>query len=79
MCRRLIASMLVLLLALPLFSQSYFEYNLAKHKGNKIILLGEWKPQDADAWRQALRSDGLHEHNFAVLNRQSFAKRAAGL
>jgi pentatricopeptide repeat protein len=74
-CKKLIAASLFSLASCTaLFSQTDFENNLAKHTGNKIILLGEWKPGDIAKWVQVLDSEELYGHGFALLDRAKFSR-----
>lgn len=60
-------------LALPIYSQTTdMEYALTRHKGNKIVLLGEWRSSDIAAWREIIDSDGIYEHGFTLLDRAVF-------
>lgn len=59
------------LFSLPLFSQTDFESTLSRHKTNKVVLLGEWKASDTAKWREIINSDGIYEHDFALLDRRS--------
>ena len=56
---------------LPLSSQTDFEYNLTRHKGNKIVLLGDWKAADAGKWKDVIDSDNIYGHSFTLLNRNN--------
>ena len=58
-------------LVLPLSAQSDFEYNLARRKGNKIVLLGQASANDLGKWRQVIDSDEIFGHGFTLLNRQA--------
>jgi pentatricopeptide repeat protein len=58
---------------LPLHSQSDFENSLARFKGNKIILLGAQNAADSGKWKQIIEADGIFEHGFTLLNRESLA------
>jgi len=58
-------------LCLPLFSQTDFEYELTRHKGNKIVLLGDWKTEDNNKWKEVIDSDGIYEHGFTLLDRSN--------
>jgi hypothetical protein len=47
----IVAALFSTLFALPLVSQTDFDTALTRHKGNKIVLLGDWKgnyPVDLD-------------------------------
>jgi hypothetical protein len=56
-----------------LFSQTDFDVSIAKHKGNKIVLLGEWKPDDLAKWNQTLGYDEILGHGFILLDRSKFS------
>ncbi|MCL1908552.1 MAG: hypothetical protein FWG12_04190 [Holophagaceae bacterium] len=58
---------------LTLSSQTAFESGLTRNKGNKIVLLGEWKAPEATKWREIIKSDGIYEHDFTLLDRSNFA------
>jgi hypothetical protein len=58
--------------AIPLLSQSDTEYALSMQKGNKILLLGEWKAEDSAKWKQLIGSDEIYGHGFNLLGRESF-------
>jgi hypothetical protein len=58
--------------AIPLLSQSDMEYALSRQKGNKIVLLGEWKAEDSAKWKQLVGSDEMYGHGFNLLGRESF-------
>jgi len=53
----------------PLPAQSDFEYNLSSRKGNKIVLLGDWKAPDLSKWKETLDSEGIFGHGFQLLTR----------
>ena len=59
-----------MVIGLSLSAQTDYSYVLAKHRGNKIILLGEVKPEDTAKWKQVTESDLICEHGFALLDRQ---------
>jgi len=68
--KRLFAAVLASVAIGPaLFSQTDFDVGLAMHKGNKIVLLGEWKPDDLAKWNQTLGSDEIFGHGFTLLDR----------
>ncbi|MDR2560766.1 MAG: hypothetical protein LBC63_03215 [Holophagales bacterium] len=67
--RLLAAAMSSIALAPLLFSQTDFDVNIARYKGNKIVLLGEWKPDDIAKWNQTLGSDEIFGHGFILLDR----------
>ncbi|MCL1894217.1 MAG: hypothetical protein FWG02_08295 [Holophagaceae bacterium] len=52
----------------PLFSQAEFDYALSRQKGNKIVILGEWKSEDSSVWKDIIESDGIYEHDFILLD-----------
>ena len=56
------------LFALPLMSQTDFEFALTRHKSSKIVLLGEWGAEDKGNWRSLLDSDGIYEHGFILID-----------
>ncbi|MDR0499275.1 MAG: hypothetical protein LBH03_06050 [Holophagales bacterium] len=53
-----------------LSAQSVFDHTLARHKGNKIVLLGEWRAADTAKWREVIDADGVYEHGFLLVDRQ---------
>ncbi|MDR2697425.1 MAG: hypothetical protein LBB40_02995 [Holophagales bacterium] len=65
-------AIVTILLNVPLLSQTDFEYNLTRHKGNKIVLLGNWKTADTGKWKRVIDSDGIYEHGFKALSQGSF-------
>jgi hypothetical protein len=69
----------IFLLSSFLFAQSDFEYNLAKFKGNKIVLFGGQGAEDMGKWKQVLNSDAIYLHAFALLNRSSFKPASSNL
>ncbi|MCL1907814.1 MAG: hypothetical protein FWG12_00415 [Holophagaceae bacterium] len=76
MVYRLIVSVLVYAaFAVPMLSQTDMESALTRHKGNKIVLLGEWSPGNRSQWADVLNSDGIFEHGFELLERSSFFPR----
>ncbi|MDR2561412.1 MAG: hypothetical protein LBC63_06560 [Holophagales bacterium] len=72
-----IPAIISIALAIPLLSQSDMEYALSMQKGNKILLLGEWKVEDSAKWKQLIGSDEIYGHGFNLLGRESF-KNASG-
>jgi len=66
-------------LCLPLAAQTNFEYVLSKHKGNKIVLLGEWRAEDIGKWKAMLDAAGIYEHGFSLLSRGSLSESADSL
>jgi len=79
---RLSAPTIIFLLSalfLPLVAQTDFEYALSKHKGNKIVLLGEWGAAEMGKWRATLDAAGVFEHGFALLSRSSMAASSDAL
>ncbi|MCL1893545.1 MAG: hypothetical protein FWG02_04830 [Holophagaceae bacterium] len=56
------------LLAMPMLAQTDMEHSLTRHKGNKIVLLGDWKSDDVARWRKLIDSDGIYEHGFTLLD-----------
>ncbi|MCL1894353.1 MAG: hypothetical protein FWG02_08995 [Holophagaceae bacterium] len=60
--------------AIPLSSQTDMEYNLARFKGNKIVLLGEWKTDDINLWNQIINADGIYGHGFLLLDRTKLTR-----
>ena len=76
MSKTLFATTIIFLTLLPpLFSQTDMEYALTRYKGNKIVLLGEWKPDDVGKWGDAIDSGGIFEHGFILLDRARIAER----
>jgi len=72
--KRLFAAALTSVAISPaLFSQTDFDVAIARHKGNKIVLLGEWKPDDIAKWNQTLGSDEIFGHSFTLLDRAKFS------
>ena len=68
----LVAIFCAMVCSSPLFSQTDFEHNLTKTKGNKIVLLGNQKAGDVGKWKDVIDSEGVYEHGFTLLNRASF-------
>jgi len=66
-----LSAIVSMVLALPLFSQSDYEYNITRHRGNKIVLLGKWSAADTVKWKQIIDSDGIYEHGFVLLERSA--------
>jgi len=78
--KRLFAAVLALVAISPaLFSQTDFDVAIARHKGNKIVLLGEWKPDDIAKWNQTLGSDEIFGHGFTLLDRSKLSYSAKNL
>ncbi|MDR2561931.1 MAG: hypothetical protein LBC63_09210 [Holophagales bacterium] len=57
-----------------LLSQTDFDVGIARHKGNKIVLLGEWKPGDVTKWAQSLDSDELYGYGLALLDKAKLSE-----
>jgi hypothetical protein len=53
---------------LPALPQSDFEYTLSRHKGNKIVLLGEWNADSLANWKALINSQEIYSHGFALLD-----------
>jgi pentatricopeptide repeat protein len=60
--------------SVPLSAQSDFEYSLSSHKGNKIVLLGQWSGADLSKWKEVLDSDAIYGHGFQMLTRDRLIK-----
>ena len=74
-----ILSLLIVLLLMPLHSQTPFEYNFQKVQSNRVILLGNQLPGDIEKWRSIIDSEGILEYGFILQNRASFSKSGARL
>jgi len=66
------AAIVLLFGVLPALPQSDFEYVLSRHKGNKIVLLGNWNANDVAKWKQLIDSNEIYAHGFALLDRDTF-------
>jgi hypothetical protein len=44
------------------------EYELVSRKGNKVVLLGEWRPSEIRIWKEVIDSDDIYEHDFILLD-----------
>jgi len=55
----IVSAIISMLFAIPLLSQSDMEYALSMQKGNKIVLLGEWKAEYSANWKQLIGSDDI--------------------
>ena len=66
-----IPALITCTLGLPMVAQSDYEYNLARHKGNKIVLLGEKSTAEMGVWRNVVDSEEIYGHGFVLLNRQA--------
>ncbi|MDR0498997.1 MAG: hypothetical protein LBH03_04600 [Holophagales bacterium] len=73
-----LSAIISMALTLPLFPQSDYEYNIARHRGNKIVLLGERSADDTTKWKQIIDSDGVYEHGFVLLERSSLSFKRDG-
>ena len=58
--------------AVPAFSQSNIVLLLPWHRGNKIVLLGEWKAEDIAKWKQLIGSEEIYGHAFTLLDGKRF-------
>ena len=67
--RTAIPAIVSMALFTPLLAQSDFEHSLNSHKGNKILLLGEWKAPDLAKWKDTLDSEAIYGHGFLLLTR----------
>ena len=63
-------------ICLPLLAQTGFEYALSRQKGNKIILLGEWRAEEISKWKATLDANGIFEHGFSLLSRGNLGESA---
>ncbi|MCL1909253.1 MAG: hypothetical protein FWG12_07825 [Holophagaceae bacterium] len=74
----LLAALLLFAFGTILFSQADFEVAIARHKGNKIVLLGGWEPSDRAKWTQTLSASEIVGHGFTLLQSAhlSFGGRA---
>jgi hypothetical protein len=68
----LLAAIASALFVSPLLAQqTNYDFGLSKHKGNKIVMLGNQRAEDTVKWRQVIDSDGIYEHGFALLGREN--------
>ena len=42
---------------------------LNNYSGNKLVLLGDWKPEEIAKWNELLSSEGVYEYDFKWLGR----------
>ena len=68
----IVSAIISMLFAIPLLSQSDMEYALSRQKGNKIVLIGEWKAEDSAKWKQLVGSDEIYGHGFTILGCANF-------
>ena len=67
--RTAIPAIAAIIACAPLSAQSVFEYSLNSYKGNKIVLLGDWKAPDLSKWKETLDSEAIYGHGFQLLTR----------
>ncbi|MDR0499222.1 MAG: hypothetical protein LBH03_05775 [Holophagales bacterium] len=64
---KLVSCLLIFFSPFFLSAQTDYETSIARQKGNKVVLLGEWKPIDRAKWKQVLGSDEIADHDFGVI------------
>ncbi|MDR0498986.1 MAG: hypothetical protein LBH03_04545, partial [Holophagales bacterium] len=67
----LLYAIISVVFAAPLLSQSDMEYALSRHKGNKIVLLGDLKADDSAKWTKLLDSEEIYGYGFKMLDRKN--------
>jgi len=54
---------------MALSAQTDFDYQLTRQQVNKVILIGDWKPDEISMWKQLIDSEGIYQHGFVIFDR----------